>query len=174
MLGRPKLRPNRRFLGAVLRRTIWFTRQGFGCKCSLLIGAAQGQTVGVPMDGESSRYRLETKIATVLHGGQYERAYLGRRHFLKTLTAIRAAGFPIGSRLAFSLDRPGNRLTFLTIASRFRFSAFLKRANVSLMGERVAVVVLVRKRRGDIRLLVSVNSCLFRIRNLYDDIGLVS
>jgi hypothetical protein len=40
MLGRPKLRPIRRFLGAVLRRTIWFTRQGFGCKCSLLIGAA--------------------------------------------------------------------------------------------------------------------------------------
>ena len=38
----------------------------------------------------------------------------------------------------------------------------------------VAVVVLLRKRRGDIRLLISVNSCLFRIRNLYDDIGLVS
>lgn len=32
---------------------------------------------------------------------------LGRRHFLKTLTAIGAAGLPMGSRLAFAADKAG-------------------------------------------------------------------
>src|SRR5467141_1114395 len=79
------------------RRTIWFTQQGVGC-IRMLIQAVKMSRVS-PARHSSRSLCMEASM---------NKHALGRRHFLKTLTAIGTASLPIasvfGSRLVCAAD----------------------------------------------------------------------
>src|SRR5258708_7253458 len=100
-------RLERCFSGAMRRRTIWFTQQGVGC-IRMVIQAVKMSRVS-PARHSSRSLCMEASM---------NKHALGRRHFLKTLTAIGTASLPIavvfGSRLGCcgdggvaAADKPG-------------------------------------------------------------------